>query len=321
MPSPLSSHESRIPEGAASTEARPEPDSTLQLQRPRVGLVIGSGGVKCAAAIGLWKVLVREEIPVDLVVGCSGGSIYAAALALGQDVTVSEERTLFMWNDLFTRLHYRSVLRALLPRLFGFKPRFGLINDRRLQYVLETLYGDSTFADTRIPLYIAATDLMSGETVVIEEGSIAAAVRASIAIPVLLRPSRIGDRLLIDGGASDPLPVSVAIREGCEIIIAMGFENPGYERLDSLVSLAGQATSIAINNLLRFTYAFYNVVHHAEIIPVVPTFERRIRLADAHLVPLLIEAGERAMEAELPYLRRLLAVGPQPADTLSAPAS
>ncbi len=321
MPRPPASHEAHAPPGTPSSGAHTEPDCTAQLPRPRVGLVIGSGGVKCAAAVGLWKVLVREGIPVDMVVGCSGGSIYAPPIALGFDVGWAEERTHVMWQGLFTRVHYPSVLRAVFPRLFGFHPRFGLVNDTAVQRVMQALYGEATFADACIPLYITATDLMTGEKVVLSEGRIADAVRASIAIPVLLRPWKVGDRLLIDGGASDPLPVSVAIREGCEIIIAMGFENPSYERFDSLTALAGQATSIMINNLLRSTYAFYSVVHHAEIIPVIPSFERRVRLKDTHLVPHLIEAGERATEAEIPYLRRLLAAGPRPADTPSAPVS
>ncbi len=289
--------------------------SAPPLQRPRVAVVIGSGGIKCAAAIGLWRVLERERIPVDLVVGCSGGSIYAAAIALGFDLFSAEERTHDMWKGLFTRVHYRSVVRALLPRVFGFNPRLGLINDSRVQQVMQTVYGEATFSDTRTPLYIAATDLFTGNRVVLTEGKIADAVRASIAIPVLLRPWRVGDQLLIDGGASDPLPVSVAIREGCEIIIAMGFENPAYERFGSLLNVAAQATSITINNLLRSTFAFYSVVHHAEIIPIIPTFERRVRLADTHLIPYLIEEGERAAEAEVPYLRRLLAAKAEPAST------
>ena len=77
-------------------------------------------------------------------------------------------------------------------------------------------------------------------------------------------------RLLFDGGASDPLPVSVAIREGCDIILAMGFENPLHERVESLLSLVSQTTCITINNLLKSTYSFYSAAHHAEIVPILP---------------------------------------------------
>jgi len=275
--------------------------------RPRVGLVVGSGGIKCAAAVGLWKALRREGIEVDLAVGCSGGSIYTAALALGQDVGWAEERTHVMWRDLFRRVHYRSLLRVALPRLFGYSERVGILDDRRIAGVMRDLYGDATFADTRIPLWIAATDLRTGERVNLDEGRIADAVRASIAIPVLLRPWPVNGRLLVDGGASNPLPVDVAIREGCDVIIAMGFETPVVEEFGSVLRTFAQAGTIATNHLLRATYAFHSVVHHAEIVPLIPTFDQRIGLGDTALLGHIIEAGERAAEAELPYLRRLLA--------------
>lgn len=283
------------------------PAATGPARRPRVAVVVGSGGIKCAAAVGLWQVLHREGIPVDVAVGCSGGSIYTAAMALGMHPDDAEKRTFVMWEGLFRRLHYRSVLRSLLPRWFGFSARVGLIDDRAVAAVMRDLYGEATFAETKIPLRLAATDLETGERVELREGRVGDAVRASIAIPVLLRPWPMGGRLLVDGGASDPLPVSLAIREGADIILAMGFETPPREHLDSVLSLAGQTTSIATNHLLRSTYAFYSAVHHAELVPLMPTFDRSIRLSDTHLLPYIIEQGALAAEAELPYLRRLIA--------------
>ena len=274
--------------------------------RPRVGLVIGSGGIKCAAGVGLWKVLQREGIEVDVAVGCSGGSIYAAALALGQDALDAEARTHHMWNGLFARFRYRSLLRAALPRLFGFSERVGLLDDTRIGEVMEALYGDATFADARIPLFIGATDLRTGEKVTLAEGRVADAVRASISLPILLRPWPVGGRLLIDGGASNPLPIDVAIREGCEVIIAMGFENAPHGTFGTISRVVSQATSITIDHLLRSTYAFYSAVHHAEIVPIMPDFGRHLSVTDSHLIPFIIEQGERAAEAELPYLLHLL---------------
>lgn len=279
------------------------------MSRPRVAVVVGSGGMKCAAGVGLWKVLHREGIPVDLVVGCSGGSIYTAAMALEMDPAEAEAHTHVMWNGLFRRLHYRSVFRSIFSRWLGFNERTGLIDDRAIAQVMHDLYGEATFEDTKIRLRLAATDLHTGERVEISTGRIADAVRASIAIPVLLRPWSINGRLVVDGGASDPLPVSIAIREGADIILAMGFETPPREQLNSLLSLVGQTTSIAVNHLLRSTYAFYSTVHHAEVIPLMPDFGQPIRLSDTHLLPHIIECGARAIEAELPYLERLLAAG------------
>lgn len=275
--------------------------------RPRVGLVIGSGGIKCAAGVGLWKVLQREGISVDVAVGCSGGSIYAAALALGQDAYEAEERTHSMWEDLFTKVRYRSVLRAMLPSALRFSERVGLLDDSRIWWVMESLYGTDTFADTRVPLFIGATDLRSGQAVTLTEGRVADAVRASISMPVVLRPWSVGGRLLVDGGVTNPLPINVAIQEGCDVIIAMGFENAPQGEYTSITSVIRQATSIATDHLLRSTYAFYSAVHHAEIVPIMPDFGRHISVKDSHLVPAIIKEGERAAEEALPYLHSLLA--------------
>lgn len=284
------------------------PDSA-PARRPRLAVVVGSGGMKCAAAVGMWKVLQREGIPFDMTVGCSGGSIYTAAMAMGMDALEAEHRTHRMWDGLFKRLHYRSLLRSLLPRRLGFNERLGVVDDRAVAKVMRDLYGDARFEQTRVPLYLAATDLHSGERVEISSGRIGDAVRASIAIPMLLRPWPVEGRLLVDGGMSDPLPVSIAIREGADIILAMGFETPPAERLDSMLGVASQCLSTAINHMLRSTYAFYSAVHHAEIVPLMPSFDHPVRLGDTHLIPHIIAQGERAMEAELPYLRRLLAAG------------
>jgi NTE family protein len=278
-----------------------------QKRRPKLGLVIGSGGIKCAAAIGLWRVLEREGIDVDVAVGCSGGSMYAAGIALGQTADFATGVSTALWGRVVTGLRYRALLQIALPRMFGFSDRVGLLDDRQIMRNLVEIFGDARFEDTRIPLFMTASDLRSMESVVLRTGPIVDCIRASIALPVLLRPWMVNGRLLIDGGTSNPLPVDVAIREGCEVILAMGFESASNEALSSISSVVLQATSLTINHLLRSTFAFYSAVHHAEIIPIMPTFDRPIKLTDAHQLPYIIEQGERAAEAELPYLRSLLA--------------
>jgi NTE family protein len=284
-------------------------------RRLRIGLVIGSGGIKCTAAVGLLKVLAREGIPVDVCVGCSGGAIYSALYALGDSVDDVEQKTLLLWKDLFNKLHFRSLLRALAPGFFGYHERIGMVDDERVWAVMKMLFGTRTFEDTRLPLHVSATDFRTGEKVVLTEGRIAHAVRASIAIPMLLRAWNVGDRVLVDGGASNPLPVDVAIREGCDIILAMGFESQMTDDVRSFTSAIGRTSSIVVNHLLRATFAFYSTAHHAEVLPVMPVLDREIGLTEAQHIPYLIEAGERAAEEQVPYLRRLLAatnVSPPP---------
>jgi NTE family protein len=273
----------------------------------RVAIVIGSGAVQCASALGMWKVLEREGIQVDMVVGCSGGSIYAAVMALGYDVATCEHLTAELWTPKVTlKRDWRSLLGAFLPQVFGFEGSVGMVHDGPLLDALETPFGGKDFADAKIPLHIVATDLNDGEKVVVSEGSVRDAVRASIAIPYVWKPWKVGGRMLLDGCLSDPLPVDVAIREGADVILAMGFESPYPRRIKSATRYAFQVNSVYTNNLLRANYSFHNLAHHAEIIPVLPEFDRPIRLFDTDQFPYVIEQGMRATEAQLDYLHRVL---------------
>lgn len=273
----------------------------------RVALVIGSGSVKCAAALGLMKVLQRENIPVNMVVGCSGGAIYAACVALGWPVEKTIETTLRMWTrEVTEQRNFKAILRLALPGIFKFDESFALIDDRLINRRLQDGFGDATFAQTQIPLFVTATDLYNGEQVVISEGKIVDAVRASLAIPYIFPPHQVAGRYLVDGYLTDPLPIGVAIKEGSDLIIAMGFESPYQERISSLMRYNFQVSSITSNNLLKTNFAFHNLAHHSEIIPVLPDFKHRIKLFDTDKLPYIIEEGERAAEQHLPYIKKVL---------------
>lgn len=275
--------------------------------KPRVALVIGSGSVKCAAALGLMKVLERENIAVDLVVGCSGGAIYAALIALGWPVEKATEATLRMWtHEVTAKRSVKAMLQLFLPWIFKFNETFGLIDDSRINRGLRTGFDGATFAQTRIPLFVTATDLYNGEQVVMSEGCVAEAIRASISIPYIFPPHKLNGRFLVDGYQSDPLPIGVAIKEGADIIIAMGFESPYQERITSLMRYNFQISSVISNNLLKTNFAFHNLAHHSEIIPVLPEFKYHIKLFDTDKLPYVIEEGERAAERQMPYLKGLL---------------
>lgn len=275
--------------------------------RPRIALVIGSGSVKCAAALGLMKVFERENIEVNLVVGCSGGAIYAALIALGWPVEKATEATLRMWTHEVTgKRSSRAMLQLALPWIYKFDESFGLIDDRLLNRRLRDGFDGATFAQTRIPLFVTAADLYNGEQVVMSAGTIAEAVRASISIPYIFSPHKVDGRFLVDGYLSDPLPIGVAIKEGADIIIAMGFESPYQEQVSSLMRYNFQISSVTSNNLLKTNFAFHNLAHHSEIIPIIPEFEQRIKLFDTDKLPYVIEKGERVAEQQLPYIKQLL---------------
>lgn len=276
-------------------------------KRPRIGLVLGGGaGPKTAAALGLLRVLKREGIHPDLIVGSGGGALYAATYALGWDPDETDRKTSALWTNLFSKIDYLTLIRSLFSRLFGIEEDFGLLDDRKMTAVIQSVYGNATFADTRIPLFVVLTDLKNGHPFVLDHGSLANMARATSAIPIILRPWKIDERLMIDGATSDPLPIGVAIREGCDLILAMGFEHSLYPRIDSFLNLVNQIIRILVNNLFRSSMAFYTLAHHSEIVHIVPRFDRPIHLSDSRLIPEIIAEGERAANEQLPYIKRLL---------------
>ncbi len=273
----------------------------------RLAVVIGSGGVLCAAALGLSKAMRREGLAPGLAVGCSGGSIYAATLALGYDPDEAERLTLNLFtSDIFEG--YASHLKSALTGETRFTETSSLIDDRVMLERLASAFGDKTFEDTVFPLYVVATDLYTGERVVISSGRLVDAIRASIAIPMIFSPRKIGEQLLVDGAVSDPLPLDVAIQQGSDVIAAVGFEMPTRRRMNSYTAVTTHFNGLYMNNILKATFAFYNAVHHAEIIPILPEFERSIGTFDTAQIPYIIEQGERAAEQHIPYIRQLVAV-------------
>ena len=133
--------------------------------RPAVSLVIGSGSVKCAAALGVAKVLAADGIRIDRVVGCSAGAMFAAVTAFGYDMAAATDIAVRTWTREATaspdRLGY---LRVLAPKLFGFKvDNFGLRQDALLMQRLRSVFGDKRIEDAPIPLHITATAEQSCE--------------------------------------------------------------------------------------------------------------------------------------------------------------
>ena len=277
------------------------------MKKKKIALVIGAGSVKCAASLGIWKVLAAENIHFDMIVGCSGGSLYAASMALGFSLEQTVDRTRALWNKSVTeRRNWRALLSAALPKAFRFDERFSMIDDGPLLARLSEVFGGKSFADVHIPLFLMATDLFTGESLALCDGSLVDAVRSSIAIPYVWSAWPLNGRMLIDGAASNPLPIDVAIRQGADIILAIGFQSPFPKKIRSVSRYAFHINSLMTNNLYQANFAFHNAVHHAEIVSIFPEFERSIRLFDTDQIPYVIEQGEKAMNAQVGYLKRLL---------------
>ena len=280
------------------------------IQGPAVSLVIGSGSVKCAAAIGVVRALASAGIGIDRVVGCSGGALFAAGIAFGFDAAKMTDITLRTWTRKVTsKRNNMGLLRLLAPRLFGFRSdNFGLRDDAPMVAAFRDVFGDRRIEDAPIPLHITATDFANGELVDLTRGDLVQAIRASVSLPLAFAPVRLGERLLVDGYLADPLPVSVAMKNGSRVIVALGFETPYQDKIRSAGRFAGQLSAILANNLQQARIAFHSAVHHSEMILIVPQFKQRVRLFDTDKVPYIIEEGEQAALQQLPYLHALLQV-------------
>jgi NTE family protein len=273
--------------------------------KKRVSLVIGSGGIKCAAAVGLWRVLKSENVEVDSVVGCSGGSMYAALIANHIPEKNMEDWSKTLWTS--DIMHgYTENLKASKDGSLRFNERSGLVDDSVMNQKLREVYRDWQFSDLKMPFKVVATELLTGDKVTLSEGAIFDAIRASLAIPIIFPPWEVNGRLLIDGAVSDPLPIDVAIQDGADIIIAMGFTLDYRSRFRSMTAVQEQLNSIYMNNILTSTFAFYNLAHHAEIFPIIPEFSGSISMFDVDRIPDVIESGGRAAAKYVPHIKKLL---------------
>jgi len=273
----------------------------------KIALVIGWGSVKCAAALGLLRALRRSGIEINMVVAGGGGSIFGSLLALGYDVEEIVEINQRLWTrEVTEQPNHLALFQLLLPGIFKVGEYFNLRDDRLVNERLHAAFGEHTFADAKIPLFVSATDYRNGKQVVISEGSVYEAVRASIALPLIFPPSEKDEQLLVDGYLSDPLPIGIAIQEGADIILAMGFESISTAGTKSFSDYVLHLSGLISNNLLQASYAFYNLAHHAEVFLIVPQFESEIHMFDTHKVPEIIRAGEMEGEKILPRIKHML---------------
>jgi NTE family protein len=234
--------------------------------------------------------------------------LFAAAVALGFDTAKTTDITLRTWTrKLTSQRNNMGFLRLIAPKLFGFRvDSFGLRNDGLMLSAFRDVFGQQRIEDTPIPLHITATDFMTGELVDITQGDLVDAIRASVSLPLAFAPVKLDGRLLIDGYLADPLPISVAMKNGSRVIVAVGFESPYQENIRSAGRFAAQLSAILTNNLMKSRLAFQSAVHHSEMILIMPQFKQRVRLFDTDKVPYIIEEGEQVALQQLPYLRALL---------------
>lgn len=177
------------------------------MKHPRIGLVLGSGSARGWAHIGVIRALEEQGIKPDLVAGCSIGALVGAAYCGGSlDALEEWVRKLSFWD----------MVRLMDLRLVG-----GLIEGDNLMAAFADRLSDIAVEDLAMPFAAVATDLGSGREIWLQTGSLHTAVRASLALPGLFSPTCVDKRWLVDGGLTNPVPVSLCRAMGADIIIAV----------------------------------------------------------------------------------------------------
>ncbi len=233
-------------------------------ERPKIGLALSGGGARGGAHVGVLQALEKLNVPIDYIAGTSMGAIIGGIYAAGY--SADEIERVLREMDWTTAMSDRPPRREqtmrkkdldaqfLVPYRIGFNKGgvqlpLGMIEGQHLDQVLHRILlpaqGISDFDQLPIPFRAVATDLVTGEEVVLSSGSLTDALRASMSVPGAFAPVQLDGRKLVDGGMANNLPISVVRAMGADIIIAVDISTPLLtgEQLTSVVKVAEQLTS------------------------------------------------------------------------------
>jgi NTE family protein len=294
------------------------------LTRRTVGLALGSGAAYGLAHIGVLAVLEEAGVPIDFIAGASMGAIVGAGYSLGMAP-----------SDLAAAARRFGSARSLVPILPSI---VGMAID--LNFVRPGMFGggrfleflsrfcparDATFADLRIPFRAVATDVGSGARVEIGQGRLADALRASFSAPWIFTPTRLGERVLVDGGMADPVPAETARAMGADIVVAVNvipsLDPSVRSPLDMLLGGLGRLNPLAFFDRRPAVHNSFDVVMKCLHIMQHELGNARAGEADVLVTPNLsafwflefwaadpmIAEGARATEAVVSALRKKLA--------------
>lgn len=272
---------------------------------PQFTLVLGGGGLKGLAHIGVLRALEERGLVPGAVIGCSMGALVAAAWARGLPVPEIEDRALgVVRKDIFRIAHLDMALKRMLaPAIYRAEP---------LDHLIHGLVGDVTFAELPRRLIVNTVDLHSGQQVLwglpgLDHARVADAVFASCALPGILPPRPVAGRVCIDGAVIENLPVRAALTQGPAPIIAIDVggtrvERPGVER-KGFVTVYSRGLEIVMQTLAS---SYLRNWTDPPVVLVRPRVER-VSMFAFHRTAFLIAEGYRALNEALDLLPRPLA--------------
>jgi len=182
--------------------------SLFKKRRKKIGLALGGGAARGGAHIGVINALKAANIPIDYVAGTSIGALVGGFLAIDKMDALEQ---------LVLGLDWKTIIK-FFDVVF---PKVGLVEGKKVEEILRESLGEFDIKELPIPFAAVATDIVSGEEVILNAGDIVEAIRASIAIPGIFTPIKWQDRILVDGGLVNPVPVNVVKKMGAEIVIGV----------------------------------------------------------------------------------------------------
>lgn len=260
-----------------------------------IGLVLSSGGSRGIAHLGVLKVLIEEDIPIDMVAGTSAGALFGALYALGW----SSEQLVGFATEL-------KAATRLINWDFNFPPRTALVKGKIARDKLIARWVENKdFEDTLTPLYIVAADAYTGEEVIFDSGSLADAIRASLSIPIVAEPWYYRERYLLDGGVVNPLPASVLREHGADIIIGSSVVQP--------IGQSYRGDTKKMPNILQTVSNIFNTMEAEVIGKQLPLVDVLIQhkvsanhALDFDQATTMIEIGEQSARQMLPAIKEAL---------------
>lgn len=258
------------------------------MERKKIGLALSGGAARGFAHLGVLKVLVEHDVPIDYIAGTSAGSFAGAAFASGLsiDEIVAFSR-LINW-------------RAMAG--FSYSPK-GLLSNAPMGNFIKKHFPHKDFADLPIPFTAVACNLETGDEVWINKGDLPFAVRASCAIPGVFMPLEDEDgRKLIDGGVVAPVPTKAVKKLGADIVIAVDVLSCGSSYMGAPATLLG----VFFQSALMMLRAASKSHHYRADIVIVPEIAH-LRPDDMSKMDELVKAGEEAALEKIEAIKKLLA--------------
>lgn len=263
---------------------------------PKIGLALGSGGARGLAHIGVIKTLEKHNIPIDYIAGSSIGAIIGANYAAHKDIKQLEEFIM-------------SFNRKKGFELFDFAVRGGLFKGIKAERFLAEMLREKTFDSLKIPFAAVATDINTAESLILYKGNIIKALRASASVPAFYQPIFYKDRLLADGGLSNPVPVDVATTMGADVTIAVNLDSFYLEKLLKDMPALSKVPVHSIN-ILRHNLAKQSAKTADVIISPKDVVNAGLlgwtSFFDSHRAKEIIEEGERAAEHAIPLINQAI---------------